>query len=69
VPITYRESAGPSDHKTFNLEDFDTLTSYGSGSKYYHTMWDSLEDETMNPESIQIAGRIEGSYALYLARR
>ena len=69
MPITYRESAGPSDHRTFNIEGFDTLTSYGSGAEHYHTNKDTLEDETINPESLQIAACVEGSYALYLARR
>lgn len=69
MPISYRESAGPSDHLTFNLEGFDTLTSYGSGSEHYHTNKDTLDDETINPESLQLAACVEGSYALYMARR
>jgi len=69
VSITLRETAGPSDHRTFNLEGIDTLTSYGSGAQHYHTNQDTLTDETINAESLQIAGCIEGSYALYMARR
>jgi len=69
MSITYRESAGPSDHRTFNIEGFDSLTSYGSGAQHYHTRDDTLEEETVNPESLQLAACVEGSYALYLARR
>ena len=65
VPVTYREEAGPSDHRTFNLEGIPSATSYGSGSEEYHTRRDTIEH--LNPESLQVAPLIQGTYALHVA--
>jgi len=55
----------PSDHRGFALLGRDICNTWGSGCWEYHTYKETAD--YVNPESLQLAGRIFGTYALQLA--
>lgn len=57
-------SAG-SDQRIFARNNISVSSTWGSGSQEYHTYLDTLDH--LNPESQALAGKITGSYALYVA--
>jgi len=66
INVTYDDMywAG-SDHWAFVSHGHDAMGGWGSGSAEYHTYLDNLDH--LNAESLQVCGRIMGSYALHAA--
>ena len=54
-----------SDHWPFTSNGHQAMGGWGSGSAEYHTYEDDLDH--LNAESLQICGRIMGTYAIYTA--
>ncbi|MEA3558939.1 MAG: M28 family metallopeptidase [Candidatus Thermoplasmatota archaeon] len=54
-----------SDYWPFTNDGHKAVAAWGSGCEEYHTYLDNLDN--LNPESMQIEGRILGSYALMAA--
>jgi len=57
---------GSSDQAPFVDLNVTVASAWGSGSLEYHTYLDTID--RVNPESLQLAGRLFGTYALQLAR-
>ena len=65
IEVVYNDMTwAASDHWAFVNGGHDAMGGWGSGCVEYHTYLDNLDH--LNPESLQIGGRILGSYAYML---
>ncbi len=66
IKVVYNDMTwAASDHWPFVNDGHEAMGGWGSGCEEYHTYKDDLSH--LNPESLQIGGRILGSYALMVA--